>query len=201
MKGLLTATTVSLMLAASPWAIAQVQTPPSPNAQVQTPSSPNAQVQTPPSPNAQGQTPPAQRAPAGETSVPKAPVAGQIVVQDSNTVLAKQDLIGQTVYAPDKAKIGSISDLILSKDGKTVEGFVIGVGGFLGIGEKSVALKIDRLKMSSGSDGVMQLSMDVTKEELNKTPSFKSKRDQESEKAAEQRRSETPAQRPAPVNK
>src|SRR5438045_7320518 len=155
MKGLLTATTVSLMLVASPWAIAQVQTPPSPNAQVQTPPSPNAQVQTPPSPNAQGQISPAQRAPAGETSVPKAPVAGQIVVQDANTVLAKQDLIGQTVYAPDKAKIGSISDLILSKDGKTVEGFVIGVGGFLGIGEKSVALKIDRLKMSSGLDSVM----------------------------------------------
>ena len=99
MKGLLVATTVSLMLAASPWAIAQVQTPPSPNAQVQTPPSPNAQVQTPSSPNAQAQTP-AQRA----------PVAGQIVVQDANTVLAKQDLIGQTVYAPDKAKIGSISD-------------------------------------------------------------------------------------------
>src|SRR5256885_14075590 len=136
MKGLLAATTVSLMLAASPLAIAQVPTPPSPNAQVQTPPSPNAQVQTPSSPNAQVQTPPspnaqvpsAQRAPAGETSVPKAPVAGQIVVQDANTVLAKQDLIGQTVHAPDKAKIGSISDLILSKDGKGVEGFVIGGG-------------------------------------------------------------------------
>ena len=59
------------------------------------------------------------------------------------------DLIGQTVYAPDKAKIGSISDLILSKDGKSVEGFVIGVGGFLGIGEKSVALKLDKLKMAT----------------------------------------------------
>jgi len=197
MKGLLAATMASLMLAASPWAIAQVQTPPSPNAQVQTPPSPNAQVQTPPSPNAQGQTPPAQR----QTSVPKTPVAGQIVVQDANTVLAKQDLIGQTVLAPDKAKIGSISDLILSKDGKSVEGFVIGVGGFLGIGEKSVALKIDRLKMSSGPDSVMQLSMDATKQELSDTPTFKSKHDQDSEKAAAQRRSETPAQRPMPGSK
>ena len=66
-------------------------------------------------------------------------------MQDANTILAK-DLIGLTVYAPDKAKIGSISDLILSKDGRTVEGFLIGVGGFLGIGEKSVALKMDRLQ-------------------------------------------------------
>src|SRR4029078_2960460 len=86
------------------------------------------------------------------TEVPKTPVAGQIVVQDANTVLAKE-LIGQTVYASDKAKIGSISDLILSKDAKTVEGFVIGVGGFLGIGEKSVALKMERLKMTYGPDG------------------------------------------------
>src|SRR4029453_969247 len=110
-------------------------------------------------PEAMAQTsPPAQRPPPADPAAPKAPVAGQILVQDANTILAKQDLIGQTVYAPDKAKIGSISDLILSKDGKTVEGFLIGVGGFLGIGEKTVALKIDRLKVTSGPDGTMQLA-------------------------------------------
>src|SRR5258705_7090711 len=98
-------------------------------------------------PGAMAQTPPpAQRAPAAEA--PKTPVPGQIVVQEANTVLAKGDLIGQTVYAPDKTKIGSISDLILSKDGRSVEGYVIGVGGFLGIGEKFVALKMDKLKMA-----------------------------------------------------
>src|SRR5258706_6622157 len=125
-------------------------------------------------PQAMAQTPPAQRAPAAEAA-PKTPVAGQIVVQDANTVLVKQDLIGQTVYAPDKAKIGSISDLILSKDGKTVEGFVIGVGGFLGLGEKNLALKIDRLKMASGPDGTAQLAMDMTKDELINTPTFKAR--------------------------
>ena len=149
-------------------------------------------------PEAMAQTPPAQRAPAVEA--PKAPVPGQILVQDANTVLAKQDLVGQTVYAADKAKIGSISDLILSKDGKSVEGFVIGVGGFLGIGEKSVALKMDRLKMASGADGTLQLSMDMSKDELSNTPTFKSKRDQDAEKAAEQRRKEQPT-RPNPTTK
>jgi hypothetical protein len=146
-------------------------------------------------PQAMAQTPPAQRPPAAEA--PKVPVAGQIVVQEPNTVLAKQDLIGQTVYAPDKAKIGSISDLILSKDGKSVEGYVIGVGGFLGIGEKSVALKLDKLKMASGANGAMALSMDMTKDELSNTPTFKSRKDVEAEKAAEQRRSEQPP-RPTP---
>jgi hypothetical protein len=141
-------------------------------------------------PQAIAQTQPPQRAPA--TEAPKAPVAGQIVVQEAKTVLAKQDLIGQTVYAPDKAKVGSISDLILSKNGKSVEGFVIGVGGFLGIGEKSVALKMEKLKMASGANGAMELSMDMTKDELSNTPSFKSRKDVKAEKAAEQRRSEQP---------
>ena len=147
--------------------------------------------------------PPAQRptptAPPAATEVPKAPVAGQILVQDANTMLAKE-FIGQTVYAPDKAKIGSISDLILSKDAKSVEGFVIGVGGFLGIGEKSVAMKLDRLKMTSGANGAMELAMDVKKEELTNTPTFKSKKDQDAEKqAAERPRVQTPTM-PPPKN-
>src|SRR6266436_2825148 len=125
------------------------------------------------------------------TEVPKAPVAGQIVVQDANTILAK-DLIGQTVYAPDKAKIGSISDLILSKDAKTVEGVVIGVGGFLGLGEKSVALKIDRLQMTQDAENGLRLMMDVKKEELANAPSFKSKRDQDAERQAAERARERP---------
>jgi len=125
-------------------------------------------------------------APSTSTTAPKAPVTGQIVVQDANTILAK-DLIGQTVYALDKSsKIGIISDLILSKDAKSIDGFVIGVGGFLGLGEKSVALKMDRLKMTHGEDGV-HLMMDVKKEELANAPSFKSKRDQEDEKQAAER--------------
>jgi PRC-barrel domain protein len=126
------------------------------------------------------------------TEVPKAPVPGQIVVQDANTILAK-DLIGQTVHAPDKAKIGSISDLILSKDAKTVEGFVIGVGGFLGIGEKSVALKMDRLQIIQDPEGDgLILMMGANKEELKNTPTFKSKKEQDSEKQAAERARERP---------
>ncbi len=138
------------------------------------------------------QTAPAQRPPSAEQAAPKAPVAGQIVAQDANTILASRDFIGQTVYAPDKTKIGSISDLILSKDGKAVQGFVIGVGGFLGIGERNVALNMDKLKMAHNADGSVMLTMDMSREELSNAPAFKSKRDQDAEK----KRSETPTQRP-----
>jgi hypothetical protein len=140
-----------------------------------------ASAQTTPTP--QRPTPTAPSA----TEAPKAPVAGQIVVQDANTLLAKE-FIGQTVYAPDKTKIGNISDLILSKDGRTVEGFVIGVGGFLGIGEKSVALKIDRLQiMPDPQTGAVALMMDAKKDELASTPSFKSRREQDSERQSMER--------------
>jgi hypothetical protein len=129
---------------------------------------------------------PISAASSARTDVPKVPVTGQIVVQDANTILAR-DLIGQTVYAPDKSsKIGTISDLILSKDAKNVEGFVTGVGGFLGLGEKSVALKMDRLQMTHEQDGV-HLMMDVKKEELANAPSFKSRREQDAEKLAAER--------------
>jgi hypothetical protein len=123
---------------------------------------------------------------------PRTPVAGQIVAQPEESVLAR-DVIGQTVTAPDNTKIGTVSDLVLSKDGRSVEGFVIGVGGFLGIGEKNVALKMDELKMAPAADGSVRLTADLKKDELANAPAFKSRKDMEAEKRA----SERPA-RPSP---
>jgi PRC-barrel domain protein len=143
---------------------------------------------------------PAPTVPPAATEAPKTPVPGQIVVQEANTILAKQDLVGQTVYAPDKAKIGSISDLILSKDGKSVEGFLIGVGGFIGIGEKTVALKMDHLKMTTDANGAIEFAMDMTKDELKNTPTFKSKKEQDAEKQAAERARNQPATTPQPKN-
>ncbi|MFZ1104570.1 MAG: PRC-barrel domain-containing protein [Hyphomicrobiaceae bacterium] len=123
---------------------------------------------------------------------PKTPLAGQIVTQPEETMLAR-DLIGRTVTSPDNTKIGSISDLLLGKDGKTVEGFVIGVGGFLGIGERSVALKMDQLRIAPAADGTVKLTADLKKDDVANAPAFKSRKDIEAEKRA----SERPA-RPSP---
>src|ERR1700704_4407626 len=139
MKSLLAATTVSLMLGASAVALAQVQTPPSPNAQVQTPPSPNAQVQTPPSPNAQVQTPPS----------PNAQV--QWYSHQANEIRASK-LIGTTVQNDANESIGKINEIILGKDGKAAA-VVVGVGSFLGMGEHEVAMKFDSLRLSQASNG------------------------------------------------
>lgn len=56
-------------------------------------------------------------------------------------------LIHMNVYNPQNEKIGDIKELLLDKSGK-VEAVAIGVGGFLGMGERDVAVKFDQLKWS-----------------------------------------------------
>jgi PRC-barrel domain len=157
MRSLLAATTVSLLLAASA-AVAQVQTPPSPNAQVQTPPSPNAQVQTPPSPNAQVQTPPSPNAQAHWYS-------------HQSTEIRASKLIGATVQNDANESIGKINEVILSKDGK-VAAVVVGVGGFLGMGEREVALSFEALRLTQDSNGKFQVLFNATKDSLKAAPAW-----------------------------
>ena len=56
-------------------------------------------------------------------------------------------LIGLNVYNDQSEKIGSIKDLMLDKSGN-IASAVIGVGGFLGMGERDVAVKFSELKWS-----------------------------------------------------
>src|SRR5262245_56188478 len=83
------------------------------------------------------------------------------------------NMIGETVYngTGDKAEnIGDVNDLVLGKDGK-VESVVIGVGGFLGLGEKNVAMAYDKIKWAE-KDGDRWIVVEATKDELNGLPSF-----------------------------
>ena len=59
-------------------------------------------------------------------------------------------LIHMNVYNDQNQKIGDIKELMLDKSGKVAD-VVIGVGGFLGMGEHDVAVNFDRLKWSDGA--------------------------------------------------
>ena len=56
-------------------------------------------------------------------------------------------LIGLDVYNEANEKLGDINELIVDKDGK-VDAVVIGVGGFLGMGEHDIAVTMDKLKFA-----------------------------------------------------
>ena len=82
------------------------------------------------------------------------------------------EFIGKTVYTTANENVGEINDLIFGNDGKIL-GVVIGVGGFLGIGEKDVLVSLDSIRMTKadGSDTV-QFVVDASKEALENAPSF-----------------------------
>lgn len=84
------------------------------------------------------------------------------------------DLIGSPVYSSDNQNanvVGDISDLVVASDG-TVDAVVIGVGGFLDIGEKEVAVPFNSISWKTGADGMLQPVLAATKEQLKAAPAF-----------------------------
>lgn len=128
-----------------------------------------------------------------DTSQTTAKAGGQIVMQENDTFLAS-DFIGTTVYSPQDEKLGDVNDLIFARDG-TIEGVVIGVGGFLGLGEKDVAFTMDRLQMTE-TDGGIKLSIDTTSEELADAEAFKTVKAQKVEADADRARMEQESRAP-----
>lgn len=78
----------------------------------------------------------------------------------------------QSVYDPKDAKIGSVDDVLLDKAGK-VTGLVLGVGGFLGAGEKDVIIPFDAVKVTTKDKNKWYLVMNATKDQLQKAQGFK----------------------------
>ncbi|BCB20077.1 PRC-barrel domain-containing protein [Bosea sp. ANAM02] len=97
-------------------------------------------------------------APTPPSSTPAAPTATQPSASapadtKAETNLAGQGkwrtskLIGVDIYGPDDKKVGDITEVIVDKTGK-VDMVTIGVGGFLGIGAKDVAVPFDQVNWS-----------------------------------------------------
>ena len=109
---------------------------------------------------------------AAKESPPK-PIEGQIVLQDKSTFLASA-IIGSSVLSPDNESVGDVNDMVIKPTGE-VEALVVGVGGFIGIGEKDVAVALDRFTMEPSEDfASTKLMLNATKEELEAAPAFKS---------------------------
>jgi hypothetical protein len=125
------------------------------------------------------------QAPQTPAETQRRPVPGQIVTQPPETILAR-DFLGQAVLAPDNSRLGMVTDLVLGKDGRTVQGVVVAIGGFLGIGERNVALGIDRLSITPAPDGGLKLVTAIPREELANAPVFRPRREVEAEKRQKQ---------------
>ena len=124
--------------------------------------------------DATGTETPMTPAPADQTAeVPAvAPDAGQTAAIDKSALtevpageLRTEELVGTTVYGADDARVGEIGDIALTPDNKA-DAAIIDVGGFLGIGEKEVAVAMDNLKFMADKDGKKYLYTTFTKDQL-----------------------------------
>ncbi len=82
-----------------------------------------------------------------------------------------EEMVGTTVYGANDANVGEIGDVILTADGQ-VDAYIIDVGGFLGIGEKEVAVGSDNLAFMTDKDGNKYLYTTFTEEELEAAPAY-----------------------------
>jgi sporulation protein YlmC with PRC-barrel domain len=106
---------------------------------------------------------------------------GFINNQTETQILATA-LIGQTVYNNAEESLGDINDVLIDTSGETLA-VIIGVGGFLGIGEKNVAVPYAALQTIQDSDANLRLVLDANREEIENAPEFVRLQDQPSEPA------------------
>lgn len=76
-------------------------------------------------------------------------------------------LIGSKVYTGDTS-IGQIEDVLVSLDRATVTGVILSVGGFLGIGDKLVAVPVDQIRIGPEA----RFMTNLTREQLANAPAF-----------------------------
>ncbi len=84
---------------------------------------------------------------------------------------AKDDFIGKSVFNENDEKIGDINDIVIASDGGNMY-VLIGAGGFLGMGEKNVAVPFDRIQRM---DDRIMLS-GYSKEQLKALPEVRKER-------------------------
>jgi sporulation protein YlmC with PRC-barrel domain len=141
--------------------------------------------------HAQTNMPAGNAKPGAETSGAAEPAAR---VQKANEMRADR-LIGSSVRNPQNENIGKVSDLVLDEKGATTD-VVISVGGFLGIGDKHVAVPWSQLQVQEGGRNIV---LGMSKDELKAAPAFKTREAEEADRRAEterQRARDTATPRP-----
>ncbi len=125
---------------------------------------------------------------AAQTQTPssKSPSTINFIAEQTPGEVLGTDFIGTPVATKGGEQVGRISNLVFGKDG-SIELAVIGIGGFLGIGEKEVAVSFDSLK-SDTLNNKHVFVIDATKDQIKAAPAYKTISDQKfKERVAEWR--------------
>ena len=105
-----------------------------------------------------------------------------LIEQQESEQLLSTELIGADVMHAEHGTIGTLDSILFDEDNRIVGG-VIAVGGFLGFGQKRVALSWDEFDVRPEEEAVY---VDVTREQLDVAPGFKDQATIRAEQEAEQ---------------
>ncbi len=98
------------------------------------------------------------------------PVAGFVRLDWDG--VTRDQIEDATVYDRRDQKVADVDDVVLAEDGRPAT-VVIDVGGFLGIGSRSVAIPTDRLAVQQSTDGdEIRLYLNMTEDELRQQPVY-----------------------------
>ena len=82
------------------------------------------------------------------------------------------NLVGLNVYNGARENVGEIKDIVIARD--MLDGYILSVGGFLGVGQRYVAVKPDAVAITyDPARGKWLASINATKEQLKSAPEFK----------------------------
>lgn len=182
---LATLTAIAALSLAPAVAMAQSPTPETTSPPAASPVMPDAGTPQAPAsemPNSPSASPSTTQTETPNTTATTVPATPKFVSAQASGQWLGSDIIGTEVVTSTDEQLGSISDLVMERDG-TVIAAVIDVGGFLGIGAKPVAVSFDSLTATPTEDGE-KIVIALTKEELNTAPEFKSLEQLRSESAS-----------------
>lgn len=87
----------------------------------------------------------------------------------SHETIASDQVDGTAVYGSDREKIGTVSNMLISKREGRVTDVIVSVGGFLGIGSELHSLPWSKLSYDTELGGYL---VNVTADQLKNAPSF-----------------------------
>jgi sporulation protein YlmC with PRC-barrel domain len=108
---------------------------------------------------------------AQQTTGVGTPTQAQVLTTLPTNATTVTNFYKQNVYDPSDSKIGEISDVLVNKEGK-IDAFIVSVGGFLGVGEKDVAVPFASVHATE-KNGKWYLTMNATKDGLKSAQGYK----------------------------
>jgi hypothetical protein len=179
MNRFLATTAIALLMGAAPALAQSPDTPSTPPQEpgMQAPMQPESPSAIPSEPNMKAPDQSSEATPilpdkSAATPDKSLEQSAQFLNEQKTDDMLASTIIGKSAVNSQDEAIGDVNDLVTDRSGKILAA-LIGVGGFLGIGEKDVAVRFEDLKLTRDENNDTKVVLNVSKETLASAPDYK----------------------------